>query len=276
MDLLEIRVRELNDAVDYFLVCEANYTFFGAPKPLHLRSMLSGGFLSAYRSKIVVVTAYENHVTDGNPWAPENYFRTFVWQEGRHRLKNLRDDDLFMINDADEIPSRDVMLFLKHHDGYGEPIAFGLRWFLYGFFWENRKPVVVSGACSVAYLREVYQDTSLFVRGNEKIHAVPVNGTGMFAFDWTITGVAPQYAGWHCSWCFDIPGIQVKLASSQRDDGVRWGDLPEKYNQTYIKWLRKTGKFFDNGVSLLPIDGESAAPDFVRRDSNRWKYLLYV
>ncbi|KAH9382247.1 hypothetical protein HPB48_014740 [Haemaphysalis longicornis] len=36
LDLLEIRVNELRDSVDYYVIVEANYTFFGTRKPLHL------------------------------------------------------------------------------------------------------------------------------------------------------------------------------------------------------------------------------------------------
>ena len=39
---------------------------------------------------------------------------------------------------------------------------------------------------------------------------------------WTIGSVG-HYAGYHCSWCMPIPGIQNKLISAQSDDGPRWG-----------------------------------------------------
>ncbi|XP_070378102.1 beta-1,4-mannosyl-glycoprotein 4-beta-N-acetylglucosaminyltransferase-like [Dermacentor albipictus] len=161
LDLLEIRVKELGDAVDYYLVVESTYAFSGVEKPLHLRSNLSAGFLREHAHKIVPISVDFYNYDDGNPWGPENYLRTSVWYEGHRRLKNISDDDLFIMSDADEIPSRDVVLFLKHHDGYGEPILLSLRWFMYGFFWENSVPVNVvipneTSACTVLDVMDSY------------------------------------------------------------------------------------------------------------------------
>ncbi|KAK8770798.1 hypothetical protein V5799_012737 [Amblyomma americanum] len=212
LDLLEIRVRELGDAVDYYVICESNYTFFGTTKPLYLQSNLSAGFLREHAHKILPLTVGVFNYGDGNPWAPENYFRTSIWHRGQSKLKHLlRDDDLFMIADADEIPNRDVLLFLKHHDGYGEPVAVSLRWFLYGFFWENRKPVVVGGACTVAFLRHVYENDPLRLRRADKYATRNLSNTRTQQQRWTIKGTPPLYAGWHCSWCFDAHGIQVSI-----------------------------------------------------------------
>ncbi|KAG0442479.1 hypothetical protein HPB47_015694 [Ixodes persulcatus] len=246
LDLLEIRVNELHDAVDYFLVCEANFTYFGDPKPLHLKSNLSAGFLSRHRHKIIRLEVSTNFVADEDPFAQENYLRSSIWKKGRHKFSNLSDDDLFMILDADEIPTREVILFLKYHDGFGEPIFLDLRWFLYGFFWENRQPVNVGGICTVGYLREVFHNDSLLVRDKRfrKMNAT-TGGTGTVWTPWTISGTPPTYAGWHCSWCFDAAGIQVKLISAQRDDGVRWGDFAAMRDVGYINYLRRTGSHYN-------------------------------
>ncbi|CAN7988090.1 unnamed protein product, partial [Ixodes hexagonus] len=275
LDLLEIRVHELGDTVDYFLACEANFTYFGSSKPLRLRSNLSAGFLPHHRHKVVTLELQTHVAGDGSPWAQETYIRSSIWKKGRHLFKNLKDDDLFMILDADEIPSRDVMLFLKYHDGFGEPIALNLRWFLYGFFWENNKPVNVGGICSMAYLRDVYLNDSNLVRRNEvRAMRVTPSGTGTVWIPWTISGTAPVYAGWHCSWCFDVVGIQVKLMSAQRDDGVRWGDIAAKRDAGYINSLRRSGRYFDESPPLRKIDGYKAAPSYLRSDTKRWRYLL--
>ncbi|XP_077539734.1 beta-1,4-mannosyl-glycoprotein 4-beta-N-acetylglucosaminyltransferase-like [Haemaphysalis longicornis] len=211
LDLLDIRVKELGDAVDYYLIAESNYTYFGSPKGLHLRSNLSAGFLREYRHKIIPLALGAYSYETGDPWAPENYCYTSVWREGQHRLPSLRDDDLFWISDADEIISRDVLLFLKYHDGYGEPVVVSLRWFLYGFFWENRKPVNVGGVCTVAFIRKVLGNDSLLLRGMRKLRHAWLPNTGTFQEKWTLMGTAPRYAGWHCSWCFSTRGIQVRL-----------------------------------------------------------------
>uniref|UniRef100_L7LZ93 Putative beta-14-mannosyl-glycoprotein 4-beta-n-acetylglucosaminyltransferase n=1 Tax=Rhipicephalus pulchellus TaxID=72859 RepID=L7LZ93_RHIPC len=274
LDLLEVRVQELGDAVDHYVVVESPYTYFGTEKPLFLRNNLSAGFLREHRHKIVPISVDFYNYAGGDPWGPEDYFRTSVWYEGHRRLKNLRDDDLFIMSDADEIPSRDVVLFLKHHDGFGEPMKLRLRWFTYGFYWENSQPVDVSGVCTVAYIRDVYENDSLRLRSMRTFAQDNMLNTGTFSVTWTIAGISPHYAGWHCSWCFDVAGIQMKLAAAQRDDGVRWGDIAEKSDTGYINSLRKKGLFFDDSSKLTPCDPNETAPAYVRRNAERFTCLM--
>ncbi|KAL1419541.1 hypothetical protein MTO96_025284 [Rhipicephalus appendiculatus] len=274
LDLLEVRIEELGDAVDHYLVVESPYTYFGTEKPLYLRNNLSAGFLREHRHKIVPISVHFFNYAEGDPWGPENYFRTSVWYEGHRRLKDIRGDDLFIMSDADEIPSRDVVLFLKHHDGFGEPMKLRLRWLTYGFYWENSRPVDVGGVCTVAYIRNVYENDSLRLRSMRTFAQNNMPNTGTFSKMWTIAGTSPRYAGWHCSWCFDVAGIQMKLAAAQRDDGVRWGDIAEKSDTNYINSLRRKGLYFDDSSKLTPCDPNETAPAYVRENAERFMCLM--
>ncbi len=42
---------------------------------------------------------------------------------------------MFLLLDADELPTPEVLLFLKLYDGYSEPIRFGFKWTVFGFYW---------------------------------------------------------------------------------------------------------------------------------------------
>ncbi|KAK8760259.1 hypothetical protein V5799_028470 [Amblyomma americanum] len=274
IDLFEIRVREVGDAVDYYIVCESNFTFFGEAKPAHFQSKLTAGFLRDNASKIIPVVVGDRNFDHNDPWAPENYLRTTLWLEGERRLKNVRDDDLVMLADADEVPSRDVLLFLKHHDGYGEPIALRMRSFLYGFFWEMDKKTEVGAVCTVAFLRKLYKNDLARLRRMDTYSPRMLPHTGTFQLPWVIEGTWPHYAGWHCSWCFDARGIQVKLTAAQKDDGVRWGDYAEKTDLAYIDSLRKTGRYFDGSSPLKNCNAYEAAPPYVRANLDRFRYLM--
>uniref|UniRef100_A0A131Z1L7 Beta-1,4-mannosyl-glycoprotein beta-1,4-N-acetylglucosaminyltransferase n=1 Tax=Rhipicephalus appendiculatus TaxID=34631 RepID=A0A131Z1L7_RHIAP len=274
LDILEVRIKELGNAVDYFIIVESIYTNVGAEKPLYLKSNLSAGFLREHAHKIIPIAMDFYNYIDGEPWSPENYLRSSIWYEGQRRLRNIQRDDLFIMSDADEIPSREVVLFLKHHDGYGEPILLRLRWFLYGFFWENREPVNVSSVCTVAFMREKYENDSLRLRTLNPYTDEDLPEAGTFIDMWTIEGTPPRYAGWHCSWCFDAHGIQVKLASAQRDDGVRWGDIAEKTDIAYINSLRRRGQYFDESTPLNHCDPYEAAPAYVAKHAQRFRHLM--
>ncbi|XP_037579365.2 beta-1,4-mannosyl-glycoprotein 4-beta-N-acetylglucosaminyltransferase [Dermacentor silvarum] len=227
LDMLEIHVNELSDAVDRYVVVESNTTFFGDAKPLYLQSNLNAGFLGEHAHKIVPLTVGEQKCNGCDPFWQEYHSRNATWLEGQRWLGNISDDDLFLLTDADELPNRDVVLFLKHHDGYGEPIGLTLRWFLYGFFWERRSAMHVYAVCTVGFLRTVCANDPVTLRQGRclvpklpsPIHrprpTVPVLvGTGTVAHQWVIQGARPRFSGWHCSWCFNAQGIQVMQPST--------------------------------------------------------------
>ena len=50
-DLLEIRLNELDDVVDYFVVCESNVTHNGIPKPMFFKE--NEERFSQFKDKII-------------------------------------------------------------------------------------------------------------------------------------------------------------------------------------------------------------------------------
>jgi len=136
IDMAQLRFAELADVVDVYLILESNYTAFGKPKPLHLLERLRNGALSEVTGTVVHIflnyfpaTAY----SDG--WVADALHRNYLGTHGLRRLGGLRVDDLLVLTDADELPSRQVLSFLKWHDGYSEPVSFSYQWSVYGLFW---------------------------------------------------------------------------------------------------------------------------------------------
>ena len=60
-------------------------------------------------------------------WYADEFPRTFLGKEGLSKVTNLEEDDIIVYNDADEVPDKDVLLFLKLYDGFTEPIVFAYR-----------------------------------------------------------------------------------------------------------------------------------------------------
>lgn len=111
--------------------------------------------------------------------------RVFISRRGLPLIDGKREDDLFLLLDSDELPLREVLLFLKLYDGYTEPIRFGFRWTVFGFFWLKAQdpglmeqvPLVGSlfhrtterllqlwVVCSLGMLDEVYSNNSMLLR----------------------------------------------------------------------------------------------------------------
>ncbi|KAM5148831.1 beta-1,4-mannosyl-glycoprotein 4-beta-N-acetylglucosaminyltransferase isoform 3-T3 [Mantella aurantiaca] len=112
-DLLEARFHELEGAVDVFLICESNFTAYGESRSLLFRQMLLNGTFDYVKSKVLYV--FLDHFPEGGKqdgWIADDYLRTFLTRNGISRLQNLRDDDLFIIDDADEIPSKEGLVVI--------------------------------------------------------------------------------------------------------------------------------------------------------------------
>ena len=68
-------------------------------------------------------------------WVADALARNFLGSHGLPRLDGLRADDLLILNDADELPRRELVSFLRWHDGFTEPVTIAYRWSVFGFFW---------------------------------------------------------------------------------------------------------------------------------------------
>ncbi|XP_055069585.2 beta-1,4-mannosyl-glycoprotein 4-beta-N-acetylglucosaminyltransferase [Misgurnus anguillicaudatus] len=280
-DLLHVRFRELSQAVDLFLVCESNFTAYGERRPLRFLNMLLNGTYEYVRDKILYV--FLDHFPDGgrqDGWIADDYLRTFLTRDGMSRVVGLRSDDVFLINDADEIPAQEGVLFLKLFDGWTEPFAIHMRKSLYGFFWKQLGSLEVVSGCTVGMLRDVYDNDGIRLRRREYYTMSGFrkyeNDTGHILVQWSV-GSPFHFAGWHCSWCFTPEGIHFKLISAQNGDFPRWGDYEDKRDLNYIRELIRTGGWFDGSVQEYPPSDPKEhmyAPKFMLDNYNRYRYLL--
>ena len=280
-DLLHVRFHELVDTVDLFLVCESNFTAYGDRRPLRFLRRLLNGTYDYIRHKILYV--FLDHFPDGgrqDGWIADDYLRTFLTRNGMSRVAGIRPDDVFLINDADEIPAREGILFLKLFDGWTEPFAIHMRKSLYGFFWKQLGSLEVVSGCTVGMLRDVYDNDGIRLRRRE-YYTMPgfrkyENDTGHILVQWSL-GSPFHFAGWHCSWCFSPEGIHFKLISAQNGDFPRWGDYEDKRDLKYIRDLIRTGGWFDGSVQEYPPSDPKEhmyAPKYMLDHYEQYRYLL--
>ncbi|MED6263772.1 hypothetical protein CHARACLAT_008005 [Characodon lateralis] len=280
-DLLHARFHELSQAVDLFLVCESNFTAYGEKRPLSFLRLLLNGTYDYIRHKILYV--FLDHFPDGgrqDGWIADDYLRTFLTRNGLSRVKGARSDDVFVINDADEIPAQEGLLFLKLFDGWTEPFAIHMRKSLYGFFWKQFGTLEVVSGCTLRMLHDVYDGDGIKLRRRE-YYSMPgfrkyENNTGHILVQWSV-GSPFHFAGWHCSWCFTPEGIYFKLVSAQNGDFPRWGDYEDKRDLNYIRELIRTGGWFDGSVQEYPPADPKEhmyAPKYMLEDRKRYQYLL--
>lgn len=104
LEILEIRLHELGDLVEKFILVEADTTFSGKKKPLYFQE--NKHLFEKFLNKIIHVV-----VTDmpggTDPWARENFQRNAI---ARGIPDGVSSTDLLIITDVDEIPRAQAVL----------------------------------------------------------------------------------------------------------------------------------------------------------------------
>lgn len=139
LDLLLIRLHELDNIVDKFFLLDSDTTFTGHPKPRVLPRALETAPFAPFRDKIIYNTFKGHELEKG-----EDPFH----QEGQMRMQmttilkqHLPSDDrqpppIMVFSDLDEIPRRTTVELLKKCE-FPVPMHLGMRSFLYSFEWEE-------------------------------------------------------------------------------------------------------------------------------------------
>lgn len=110
LDILEIRLNELDKVVDKFVLVESPTTIMGKPKPLYYE--LNKERYAKFKDKIIHIVV--NDMPDGvDQWPRERLQRDAIMRG----LTNCKDDDIIIIADVDEIPSAKAVK--KYNKGMG-------------------------------------------------------------------------------------------------------------------------------------------------------------
>lgn len=107
LDLLEIRLHELNDVVDHFVISESTVTHANKTKPLYFS--LNRERYRPFLHKIDLVIF--DDVKNPSSWGIENDHRRSLSEK---IPVNLEDEDIILISDVDEIPRKETLLKLKN------------------------------------------------------------------------------------------------------------------------------------------------------------------
>ena len=128
LDMLEMRLHETDDLIDRHVIVEAETTHRGVPKPLYFRD--SAGRFEAHASRITAVAG--GALPDEQPWVNEHLQRDAAWTVIDAEAS---DDDIVLICDVDEIPSRSLLERAKAGD-LPEVCSVRMRTFLFAVDWE--------------------------------------------------------------------------------------------------------------------------------------------
>ena len=281
-EMFEARMAELGEIVELFMVSESIYNGHGDRKPLRLLEKLRGGFVSSMHKKIYYVYVdYFPEAAYSNGWIADDLPRDALGVALKMNVVNLRHDDLYILTDTDELPTRQALLFLKLHDGYPEPFGFLLHKRTYGFFWDNGQCPISAGS-TIGMLTHVFGYKVSSLRNPKRRltkHRSQLNmylKTGAVIKHWIMGKQQHQYVGWHCSWCTNLEGMRIKLVSAINADFPRWGDYPQKRKIPYIEGLVKRGVWFDNKSTMkrYSVNSTFYAPPYILQHWDKFRHIL--
>ena len=108
-EVLRLRLNELSEVVDKFIIVESSYTHSGQKKELYLKNNMN--LFKEFEEKIILISSTKK-LFIANSNRRENYQRNLI-NLGLKRL-NPKQNDLVLISDCDEIPRASVVLMLKN------------------------------------------------------------------------------------------------------------------------------------------------------------------
>lgn len=190
-EVLALRIRELNDIVDQFVVVESDRTFSGLKKPVTFS--MEHDSIKEFSNKLRFVLVDDMPETN-NAWDRE------VWQRNAvmRGLEDASENDLILMSDADEIPRAESVKAALADEHFA---AFGFRMNIYYFYmnYKNTKghPHIVWTVGAQMGLLKTYTPDALRykIRQGEVEARIFDNG------------------GWHFSYLMDEDAIRKKIKS---------------------------------------------------------------
>ena len=279
--MLYHRLYDTGDVVDAFLITEGVYTGYGDPKNLTIIPELLNHSIPLHEKIIPIVLEDFPNEAQSDGWIAETRIRDLALRSTLPpAFEQISNDDIFMYTDADEVPSREALLFLKLHDNIPEPYVFVMWKNVFGFYWQSDVNEIYAGATFRMMASVFNMDANNLRRKTYSIqrsemvqaYAQKLN-TELGPL---VIGDRKHPAGYHCSWCSTSTGIRTKLISAINADFPRWGDYPQKCQIAYIESLVSAGRWFTEDLCFETVLSNDTlfAPAYIKQHAEQYKYLL--
>ena len=195
-DLLELRLKELYDHVDHFVLVEGNTTFTNIEKPYYFEENQQR--FAPYLDKIIHVRAQMPKHADA--WANETFQRNSI-NDG---IVDANEDDIVIISDIDEIPRPSVVDSMRED---ADVKIWGLRTPLFYFKFNH---MLVTGSVYTTWIMAgragVMMPADDFRRQRFALNGFPLNHNA--------DGIRlVEHAGWHFSYLGDAEFVATKIRS---------------------------------------------------------------
>ncbi len=264
LDLLELRLNELNDIVDYFVLVESVKTQSLLPKPLYFSENKERYARFLHKIIHIVIEDCPSN-NEGNLWKMENFQRTEGYKMGLSQL-DIKNTDIILASDMDEIPRAEAIRYVLNSNMLNrvECCVFDLNFYAYFMNLKAAHRNWVGGSIVNApfFLKN---NPHYFTNNRERLPRVN-NG------------------GWHFSWLGGAEKVYEKsFACIEPYDKSK---IPSK--EDYIKYFnshflkdKKTFIHIENlgkeGIEFIQTPFDIYYPKFIQDNYEKYnKYFLAV
>lgn len=269
LDLLEIRLNELNDVVDKFVLVEADRTFQYNLKPFIFEENKQR--FSKFLDKIIhiKITKYPVFIPVINPFSPwkiEFFQRDSI-------LKGLVDcnpDDIILISDVDEIPKAEV---LKKELLKGIDKIYGLKMDMFMYFFNN-KLIFDSGSnmdkeeskngiwhCTVLLPYKLLKKKPFEIR--KIVMRTKRRGE--------VYEIIPN-AGWHFTY---VGGVKKIIRKLEAFSHTEYNSEDYKSEKNIMKLIEDGKDLFGRNLEFEIVGNDYMFPEYIKTEEVRYRFKEY-
>jgi len=226
LKMLELRLKELNDVVDYFVLVESTKTFTLNDKELYFKN--NKHKFSNYLHKIIHVII--DNLNDTNPWGNEFKQRDAI-HKGISQL-NLNEEDLIMISDVDEIPDTDTLKEMKNTGLVDSPHNLGQDMYYYNIKCKYNGRWHYPKICNFRYYSKIKSPQTIR----------------------KVDGIIVEKGGWHFSYFGDLKFIKNKIKNFSHQEYNNDEFLDDNHITSVIEQGKDLFKRENQNITYTLID----------------------
>jgi hypothetical protein len=239
LEVLEIRLNELDKYVDKFVIVESRKTFTMKEKPLHYEQ--NKHLFERFNHKIIHKVIDFN---SGGAWGNEFNQRNSL----KSAIPNCKPDDIILLSDVDEIPNLRNFDFNLIREG--ETVGFNQQYYYYSF------------NCQMSLTQYITKGMLYGKLGDRDMQ--------------TMRGLEPTHyhndMGWHFSYMGDVEKIKLKINSFAHQDM----NLPQYTDKDKLSKRIQEGKdLFDRSYGFTTVDiTTDSHPEYLAKNNGKFSHLI--
>lgn len=243
LDILELRLNELYDVVDYFILLESNKTFVGKPKPYYFEE--NKDRFAKFGSKIINIKLNIPDELNLSPWDMEAYQRDELFSAVQSLVEKgaASDNDIIILSDVDEIPKPSAIINYDASNGMST-----MNQNLYYYYVNCLSDLPWHGS-RIAAWSDIKDISATQLRKN---NSLPVINDG----------------GWHFSFTGSIDNMVAKIgAYSHQEFNNDYFTNPEKIRQK----IDSCQDIFERPINFKIIDIDNTLPKYIVDNEEYYK-----